>query len=637
MKRKYTLLILLILIITTSHNSIIYSQLSGNYIIGTGGNYLTLSAAVSDLNTHGVNGQVVFDIKSGSYNEFFTINSITGSSTANNVTFRSQTGNAADVVLHTNSLNTFVIKMNGTDNVNFRDLTFSSFTGSASQRNRIIFTGLCENVSITGCIFTGGTVDAGISGGGSDMRSLIIDQCNFSTYRGIQMMDELHSSEFTLISKSTFNCTYGIALYYHHSLTIEKNVLYGIPVLANPASYCIYLGSCNGNIKVLKNRMYGGSGVVDGFKIDPFIGTSALIANNTVSINSGTCMYIGDCINMKIVYNTLKCDAGSSGNVALINDNGVSLKNNIFVQLADFGTSTLTYFVSNSTVNSDYNNFYCLGEYLLFHYQHGYMTTLSQYKTETGLDQNSVSAPVQFVSDNDLHLNGISIGDKALIGVPIPEVTDDMDGNPRNSLYPYMGADEADVPLPVELASFNYSVNSRDVTLVWATSAETNNSGFDIERTNVNDQMSNEWIRIGFAKGNGTSNSLHNYSYSDKNLNSGKYKYRLKQIDFNGNFEYYNLNNEVAIGVPDKYSLSQNYPNPFNPVTRLGFGISDLGFVTLKVYDILGNEIKTLVNEIKSAGYYEIDFNGSDLSSGIYFYKLEAGSFKETRRMMIVK
>ena len=94
---------------------------------------------------------------------------------------------------------------------------------------------------------------------------------------------------------------------------------------------------------------------------------------------------------------------------------------------------------------------------------------------------------------------------------------------------------------------------------------------------------------------------------------------------------------KLSIGVPEKYSLSQNYPNPFNPVTRLGFGISNPGFVSLKVYDILGNEIKTLVNEIKSAGYYEIEFNGSDLSSGIYFYTLEAGSFRETKRMLLVK
>jgi len=637
MKKLIYIVFLSILAFLSFLCSVSYSQLSGTYTIGAGENYLTISAAVNDLNSNGVNGPVIFDIKSGSYDEFFTINSFTGSSTVNNVTFRSQSGNAADVIIHTSFLNTFLIKMNGADNVSFRDLTFTSFSGSSSQRNRIIFFGDCENVNITGCIFSGGTIDAGVASGGSDMHHMFIDQCNFSTYRGIQMMDELHVSESTIISNSTFNCTYGIALYYHHSLTIEKNVLSGIPVIAYPASYCIYLASCNGNIKVLKNKMYGGPGVIDGFKIDPFTGTSALIANNTVSINSGTCMYIGDCINMKIVYNTLKCISTSSGNVALINDNNVTLKNNIFVQLADFGTTTLTYYVSNSSVISDYNNFYHLSQYLLFHYNYGYVSSLLQYKTLSGQESNSVSVPVQFVSNNDLHLAGISLHDTELIGTPLTEVTDDIDGQPRNPLYPYMGADEADFPLPVELASFSSSVNGRNVTLNWSTFSELNNSGFDIERINVISQKSDVWTKVGFINGHGTTNSMNHYSYNDRDLNIGKYNYRLKQIDLNGSFEYYNLSNEVVIGVPEIYSLSQNYPNPFNPVTHLGFGISNPGFVSLKVYDILGNEIKTLVNEIKPAGYYEVEFKGSDLSSGIYYYSMEAGSFIETKRMIFLK
>jgi hypothetical protein len=111
----------------------------------------------------------------------------------------------------------------------------------------------------------------------------------------------------------------------------------------------------------------------------------------------------------------------------------------------------------------------------------------------------------------------------------------------------------------------------------------------------------------------------------------------LKQIDFNGNFEYFNLNNEVNIGVPSYYSLSQNYPNPFNPTTNLEFGISDLGFVSLKVYNASGKEVATLVNEVKPAGYYTVSFNGANLSSGIYFYTIQAGDFVSTKRMILLK
>ena len=194
-----------------------------------------------------------------------------------------------------------------------------------------------------------------------------------------------------------------------------------------------------------------------------------------------------------------------------------------------------------------------------------------------------------------------------------------------------------DVSLPVELLSFVSELNSNSIILKWSTSTEENNSGFDIERSIVKGQTSEEWNKVSFMQGHGTTSSQINYEFMDRNLNSGKYKYRLKQIDFNGNFKYYDLANEIVIGSPEKFELSQNYPNPFNPITHLGFGISNLGFVSLKVYDVLGNEIKTLVNEIKPAGYYEVEFNGSNLPSGIYYYRIKAGSFSQVRKMMLVK
>ncbi len=194
-----------------------------------------------------------------------------------------------------------------------------------------------------------------------------------------------------------------------------------------------------------------------------------------------------------------------------------------------------------------------------------------------------------------------------------------------------------DVPLPVELSSFTSSVTERNVYLKWSTLTEINNSGFDIERSFVNNTGMNEWIKAGSVRGYGNSNTTMNYFYEDRGLASGKYNYRLKQIDYNGNFEYYELSEEAVIGVPEKYFLSQNYPNPFNPVTHLEFGISNPGFVSLKVYDILGNEVASLVNEDKLAGFYTVEFTGEAFASGIYYYKLTAGSFNETKKMFLVK
>ncbi len=194
-----------------------------------------------------------------------------------------------------------------------------------------------------------------------------------------------------------------------------------------------------------------------------------------------------------------------------------------------------------------------------------------------------------------------------------------------------------DDPLPVELSAFVSEVKGNNVKLNWTTATETNNSGFDIERSNVKGQTSDEWTKISFIQGHGTTTAQNNYEFTDRNLSSGKYKYRLKQIDFNGNYEYHDLNDEVVIGVPEKFELSQNYPNPFNPSTHLEFGISNLGFVSLKVYDMLGKEVAVLVNEIKPAGRYEVVFDGSNLGSGIYFYKIEAGSFSAVKRMILIK
>ena len=643
MKANKKILSTVITVAILLFNTNLYSQLSGNYTIGAGGNYSTISDAVNDLNSLGVNGPVIFNIKTGSYNEYFTINSFTGSSSVNTVTFRSQSGNASDVILNSDAADSVLLKINGADNIKLENITFTDTLNSTSQRNRIMFYGNCDNINITGCKFTGGLKGAGITSGGSATKNLLVDRCEFTTRTGFQFTALSPYSEFTKITNSNFNCVYCIYMFYQTSFTIEKNILTGNAIPDYIASFCLRFDGCNGDVKIVKNRMNGISDAaglypVDGIISDPFRGTSALIANNMISINRGTCIALLESVNMKIVYNTLKCDLAPSGNITLITDTNFILMNNILIQTANDGRRTLTYYISGSPIISDYNNLYCNGSYLLFYRPtYFYISSLTQFKTLTGLDMHSKDKPVQFVSEYDLHLAGTSLHDTDLIGIPIPEVTDDIDGQPRNPLYPYKGADEADFPLPVELSSLTSSVDKINVTLNWTTSSESNNSGFDIERSDIKGQTSDEWIRIGFIEGNGTSNSQHNYSYTDKNLNSGKYKYRLKQIDFNGNFTYFNLSNEVVIGVPEKYSLSQNYPNPFNPVTRLGFGISDLGFVTLKIYDILGNEIKTLVNEIKPAGYYEVEFNGSDLSSGIYFYKLEAGSFKETRRMMLVK
>lgn len=179
--------------------------------------------------------------------------------------------------------------------------------------------------------------------------------------------------------------------------------------------------------------------------------------------------------------------------------------------------------------------------------------------------------------------------------------------------------------MPVKLESFTSNVTGRDVKLNWITSYEENNYGFDVERIN-SEQNDGKWTKIGFIKGNGNTSTKSNYSYSDGKLNAGKYQYRIRQIDYNGNYEYFSLKSVMEVGLPGKINLSQNYPNPFNPVTKIDYDIPQNSFVSLKLYDMSGKEVKSLLNTNQSAGFYTVQLNAGDLSSGIYFYRLIANS-----------
>jgi hypothetical protein len=192
--------------------------------------------------------------------------------------------------------------------------------------------------------------------------------------------------------------------------------------------------------------------------------------------------------------------------------------------------------------------------------------------------------------------------------------------------------DKNGIPVPVEFLSFNASVEGNDVHLNWSTATEVNNKGFEIQRSGI----TNEWQNIGFIEGKGTTTDPQNYSYSDKNLSAGKYKYRLKQIDFDGSFSF-SAETEAEVDVPGDYLLYQNYPNPFNPVTAIRFNIGSSGHTVLKVYDILGKEAAVLVNDVREAGEYIIDFDASGLSSGIYFYSLKSGDFYQVRKLVLLK
>ena len=231
----------------------------------------------------------------------------------------------------------------------------------------------------------------------------------------------------------------------------------------------------------------------------------------------------------------------------------------------------------------------------------------------------------------------------------IPDFLDRWNFGPK---FPVVVRDNI---VPVEFISFTSSIDKNNVTLNWITATETNNMGFEVERKQVFSSLSSvhneNWVRISFINGSGTTTKSKTYSFVDNNPSLGKYQYRLKQIDFNGSIEYSNII-DVEIASPDIFTLEQNYPNPFNPTTVIRYTIPNVIStearnlkVEITVYDVLGNEVATLVNEEKPSGIYEVEFNASYLSSGVYLYTIKVvdpesssgQSFMQTRKMLLLK
>jgi uncharacterized protein (UPF0218 family) len=189
-------------------------------------------------------------------------------------------------------------------------------------------------------------------------------------------------------------------------------------------------------------------------------------------------------------------------------------------------------------------------------------------------------------------------------------------------------------PIPAELTAFTASISKSSVTLNWATATETNNSGFELQRK----LEITDWEIIGFIEGHGTTTEAQEYFYIDdiRDISATTFSYRLKQIDFNGSFEYSKVV-EVTKEVPTDYSLDQNYPNPFNATTVITYRIPIKSFVTIKVYNSLGKEVQVLINEEKVAGSHRINFDAASIPSGVYIYQIQVGSYIESKKMVLMK
>jgi len=628
-----TIIKLFLLAAISLSNSNSFSQLNGTYTIGTGGNYTTINNAVSAAVTQGVSAPVVFNIMSGVYDEHIIINSIPGSSAANTVTFKSQTGNPDDVKITLTASDYNIIVLNGVENLTIQGVTISN---SLNIFRKLQFINNCKNIKIINNIFTrapsanqgGVDIDGDLFFGAFNLNNILIEN-NVFEYTGynIKIASVFSISSNIRIINNIFNGYIIIEMDGCDSVLIEKNRRLSDSLGTLRLINCKFF-KISKNIFLVEDRLFDIILVESGDTSSCSIISNNFLPKGIISMNS--------CINILLIYNSIISQRSHSNYAGI-----VCTSSSDIVSVNNLSINTVTGYAlnaNNSGLNSDYNDYYNGGNSNLILHNSTIYGNVSDFYNATGLDEHSNSHPVNFVSTSDLHLTGSSIGDTNLAGISTSFVTDDIDGNPRNPVHPYKGADEPDVPLPIELSSFTATVNRRDVNLIWTTASETNNSGFEIERRIVNEGIPRVWEKVGFVRGSGTTFTPTNYSFKDEGLSTGKYNYRLKQIDLNGNYEYYDLRNEVVIGIKVEYKLSQNYPNPFNPTTKINYELTDDGIVNIKLYDLSGKEIRTILNEAKTAGYYSLEFNAEGLSSGVYIYRMEVdGILKDSKQMILLK
>jgi hypothetical protein len=209
--------------------------------------------------------------------------------------------------------------------------------------------------------------------------------------------------------------------------------------------------------------------------------------------------------------------------------------------------------------------------------------------------------------------------------------------NVTDNTHPYY-APSTDFPLPVELTSFTAKQDKQGIVLAWATATETNNAGFEVQRAVVASEKN--WLALGFVDGSGTSNAPKEYTYRNRDIQTGKYLYRLKMVDRDGGYKY-SQEIEAAVAAPKEFTMSQNYPNPFNPTTSVNFSLAEKSNVAIKLYDLTGREVRMILQEEREAGYYTIRLDGSALTSGIYLYRLTAASksqvYTSAKKLLLLK
>jgi hypothetical protein len=583
----------------------------------TGNTYPTIQAAISDGTT--LSGDNI-QIPAGTFSEKVTVNksiTLSGSGSSTIITPPTGTGitisssgvtiasiritGASKFGIYASGVGSLVLvgvlcdaDSVGTELDNVSGVTVNGSTFS-NNNNYGFFSVGGQNFTFSSCTAKGnGTTIATGSGmklrgltGSSTLTNSTVDN---NHCHGVEIGGAAATSNITINGgefngNGSSNLFDGGGIYIFARVATVSNISINGPLIANNNITCgIYVDANTTSSDVINGLTIGQSG-------------TASFSNNGTSKGAGVLLF-GNIMNVTITGNFSKGSVTNAAGVIIVGQNSTG------------SCSPQNVTIANST------------------FQAGYSST----------------TPAIALADGQPSPNFISVNNAAATGntflglstlADIPSVIYDKNDDASLGLVTLSGN-----ILPVEMVSFTAEAIGSGIQLHWSTATEVNNYGFEVERRVVEPLSSGEieiWRNVGFVQGNGTSNVPQSYSFTDVNLSSGTYAYRLKQIDNDGAYKY-SIETQIALSLPKVFALYQNYPNPFNPTTTIEFAVPDQEKVTLAIYNVLGQNIRTIFTRETEAGVnHKITFDASSLPSGIYFYQLDNGQSRIVRKMLVLK
>ncbi len=412
---------------------------------------------------------------------------------------------------------------------------------------------------------------------------------------------------------------------YNEQIIISKQITlyssnYDSTILMHPG-YCIGFGNNNVTVQGFTIQSNG-----SGYGIEISGSLNIVIKNNMIT-NCSTGVYQRK--GETLIANNIISD--NQTGISCFEDGKVNVLNNLIHKNSRGLHNNASMYVYNNIIINNIDGIYNTAELLSILYNCVWSNTTNYYNCSSGIGDISLDPNFCDYENSDFRLRPESPCIDS--GHPSSEYNDPDSTRNDMGIYggPYSWQDED--PVPVELSNFDAYFQSDKVILRWRTCTETDNFGFEAQRRTA---MEDNFTKIGFIEGKGTTITINDYVYEDLDVYQGIYYYRLKQIDFDGSYEYSKII-EVQIESLKGFSLKQNYPNPFNPTTTISFELPEKSNIKLAIYNIIGKEIEVITTGEYEPGYHDILFDANNFSSGLYFYRLEADEFVEVRKLMVLK